>query len=105
MEKQVNRNNSNHYNLITTNTVLWQQFLELYPFGTYRRTVRKRTPHIPEGWPKQHQCDTFAYFKYDRQKSVNGNRMEDGAYYTLNGVKVENPSKGLYIKNGKKVII
>ena len=38
-------------------------------------------------------------------KSVNGNRMEDGAYYTLNGVKVENPSKGVYIKNGKKVII
>ena len=38
-------------------------------------------------------------------RSVNGNRMEDGAYYTLNGVKVENPSKGVYIKNGKKVII
>ena len=38
-------------------------------------------------------------------ESVNGNRMEDGAYYTLNGVKVSNPSKGLYIKNGKKVII
>ena len=38
-------------------------------------------------------------------KSVNGNRMEDGAYYTLNGVKVENPSKGIYIKNGKKVIL
>ena len=38
-------------------------------------------------------------------KSVNGNRMEDGAYYTLNGVKVENPSKGVYIKNGRKVII
>jgi hypothetical protein len=31
--------------------------------------------------------------------------MEDGAYYTLNGVKVENPSKGIYIKNGKKVIL
>ena len=38
-------------------------------------------------------------------KSVNGNRLEDGAYYTLNGVKVENPSKGIYIKNGKKVIL
>ena len=38
-------------------------------------------------------------------KSVNGNRMEDGAYYTLNGEKVSNPSKGLYIKNGKKVIL
>ena len=38
-------------------------------------------------------------------ESVNGNRMEDGAYYTLNGVKVSNPSKGIYIQNGKKVIL
>ena len=38
-------------------------------------------------------------------KSVNGNRMEDGAYYSLNGVKVENPSKGVYIKNGRKVVL
>ena len=38
-------------------------------------------------------------------KSINGNRLEDGAYYSLNGVKVDNPSKGLYIKNGKKVIL
>ena len=34
-------------------------------------------------------------------KSVNGNRLEEGVYYSLNGVKVENPSKGLFIKNGK----
>ena len=27
------------------------------------------------------------------------------AYYTLQGIKVQNPSKGLYIQNGKKVII
>ena len=38
-------------------------------------------------------------------ESVNGNRMENGAYYTLNGEKVSNPSKGLYIKNGKKAIL
>ena len=38
-------------------------------------------------------------------ESVNGNRMENGAYYTLNGVKVSNPSKGIYIQNGKKVIL
>lgn len=38
-------------------------------------------------------------------ESVNGNRLEDGAYYSLNGAKVENPSKGIYIKNGKKVIL
>ena len=30
---------------------------------------------------------------------------EDGAYYTLQGQRVQNPGKGLYIKNGKKVLI
>jgi hypothetical protein len=30
---------------------------------------------------------------------------EDGVYYTLQGQRVENPGKGLYIKNGRKVII
>ncbi len=38
-------------------------------------------------------------------KSVYGNRLEEGVYYSLNGVKVENPSKGLFIKNGKIVIL
>jgi len=33
--------------------------------------------------------------------SPNGNEN----YYSLNGVKVENPSKRIYIKNGKKVIL
>jgi hypothetical protein len=30
---------------------------------------------------------------------------EDGEYYTLQGVRVTNPTKGVYIQNGKKVII
>ena len=30
---------------------------------------------------------------------------ENGAYYTLQGQRVVNPGKGLYIKNGKKVVI
>ncbi len=30
---------------------------------------------------------------------------EDGAYYTLQGQRVLNPGKGLYIKNGRKVVI
>ena len=29
----------------------------------------------------------------------------DENYYTLNGQKVSNPSKGLFIKNGKKIVI
>lgn len=30
---------------------------------------------------------------------------ENGEYYTLQGVRVTNPTKGVYIQNGKKVII
>ena len=30
---------------------------------------------------------------------------EDGVYYNLNGVRVDRPTKGVYIVNGKKVII
>ena len=34
-----------------------------------------------------------------------GNRMNDNEYYSISGVKVSNPSKGIYILNGKKVIV
>lgn len=30
---------------------------------------------------------------------------EEGDYYNLQGIKVTNPSKGIYIKNGKKVVL
>ena len=30
---------------------------------------------------------------------------EKEAYFMLNGQRVDNPTKGIYIKNGKKVII
>lgn len=30
---------------------------------------------------------------------------DDENYYTLNGQKVSNPSKGLFIKNGKKIVL
>ena len=30
---------------------------------------------------------------------------QDSNYYTLQGIRVKNPSKGVYIKNGKKVIV
>ena len=38
-------------------------------------------------------------------RSANENQTETGVYYTLIGVKVEHPSKGIYIKNGKKVTL
>jgi hypothetical protein len=37
--------------------------------------------------------------------NVTVENAEDGAIYTLQGVKVENPSKGVYIQNGKKFIV
>ena len=40
--------------------------------------------------------------------SINGTRStttEDGAYYSLKGQRMANPSKGIYIINGKKVIL
>ncbi|MBR4924831.1 MAG: leucine-rich repeat protein [Prevotella sp.] len=37
--------------------------------------------------------------------NVTVENTEDGVIYTLQGVKVENPSKGVYIQNGKKFIV
>ena len=34
-----------------------------------------------------------------------GTTVEDDAYYTLSGRKVEHPSHGIYIRNGQKVIL
>ena len=36
--------------------------------------------------------------------SVVNTKQADNTYYNLQGMKVENPSKGIYIYNGKKVI-
>ena len=38
-------------------------------------------------------------------ESVGVQPEDDGIYYNLMGIPVENPQKGLYIKNGKKVIV
>ncbi len=40
--------------------------------------------------------------------AINGIRSisaDDGTYYSLNGQRVEHPTKGMFIRNGKKVII
>ena len=39
---------------------------------------------------------------------INGateNSIENGSYYSIEGVKTAEPQKGIYIKNGKKVVI
>lgn len=48
---------------------------------------------------------TTAIWNTVNDKIDTGNVREDGVYYTLQGTRVQNPSKGLYILNGKKVFI
>lgn len=38
-------------------------------------------------------------------QSVDVKPATEGAYYSLQGIRVANPEKGIYIKNGKKVIV
>ena len=40
-----------------------------------------------------------------RGLTPNSSSKDEGNIYSLNGVRVNNPSKGIYIKNGKKVIL
>lgn len=37
--------------------------------------------------------------------TVESKKTENGAYYNLNGQRVSKPAKGLFIQNGKKVIV
>ena len=57
---------------------------------------------------------TGAIVNYDNVESANptgivemeaSKTVEDGIYYNLSGIRVDNPGKGVYILNGKKVII
>lgn len=48
---------------------------------------------------------TTAIWNVKEDKIETGDIREDGVYYTLQGTRVQNPSKGLYILNGKKVLI
>lgn len=36
---------------------------------------------------------------------TDGNEASDGAWYGLNGVRTDNPSNGIYVRNGKKTLI
>jgi len=48
------------------------------------------------------------FFDFDNVtgiKTVRNNSLENAVYYNLQGHRVLNPTKGLYILNGKKVVI
>jgi hypothetical protein len=37
--------------------------------------------------------------------SVAGQKTSDNSYYTLMGTRVEHPVKGIYVHNGKKIVV
>ena len=37
--------------------------------------------------------------------AIEADQLNDGNFYTLDGVRIDKPTKGIYIKNGKKVVI
>ena len=43
--------------------------------------------------------------EYTDIQGVNVEKTAEGAWYTIQGVRVDQPTKGLYIHNGKKVVI
>ncbi|SFG63208.1 leucine-rich repeat domain-containing protein [Prevotella sp. KH2C16] len=58
------------------------------------------------------QAKAFSFRFDDESSSVTGiegiateEQGDDAPYYNLNGIRVEHPQKGVYIHNGKKVII
>ena len=60
-------------------------------------------------FPGQHGAKFLGEFEEDTDGIVKlivpGNATANGEFYTIQGVKVTNPTKGVYIQNGKKVII
>jgi hypothetical protein len=43
--------------------------------------------------------------EYTDIQGISADKMMEGAWYTIQGVRVDQPTKGLYIHNGKKVVI
>ena len=43
--------------------------------------------------------------EYTDIQGINAEKMMEGAWYTIQGVRVDQPTKGLYIHNGRKVVL
>ncbi len=43
--------------------------------------------------------------EYTDIQGISADKMMEGAWYTIQGVRVDQPTKGLYIHNGKKVVL
>lgn len=91
-----------------------------YGVGFYRYTGAKSAANkaylrVPKAWvdPQSGSGAKSIRLVFDDNEivdgvetvSTNGKSQTDGYYYNLNGMRVENPGRGVYIRNGKKVVI
>jgi len=75
-----------------------------YVYGGTSIPAGKAYLPIPTGGAK------VLYFAFEDETGVMevpvaDGSLNDGFYYSITGVRVDNPTKGIYIKNGKKVYI
>jgi len=72
----------------------------LHPYGTI-----PRNDSLPECQSNIQITDVYEKNIVFRLHHAYMAKHRCNSKYSLNGVKVDKPSKGLYIKNGKKVIL
>lgn len=78
----------------------------LAPHKAYLETDLQITPKSPtRGLELDFGDGTTAILKVTNDNNDRIQSANDNAYYTLQGVRVQTPSKGLYILNGKKVLV
>lgn len=94
--------------ILTTNTVSGIKTVGFYKAnedGTNTVASTKAYLSVPTG--SIHAREYFSLWEENTTNisSINKTVNTENAYYNLNGQRVKNPTKGLYIVNGKKVII
>ena len=86
--------NGNKFYYATENTMHMKAFRAYFDFVDYLEEAESASAPI------------FISFNSDVTAIRNiGQAADDGRYYNLNGQHVTNVKKGLYIKNGKKVVV
>ncbi len=82
---------------------------ELYPNSAYLQLPSALAVHQGLEGSSSARAVFFIDFDGDQtdiQMPMAGmQEMENDAYYTLQGVRIDNPGKGLYIRNGRKVYV
>lgn len=93
----------NDYTFAMSKGALCQPASEAVNLGAYRWYL--------EIYPTVNSTATFSFGRFDDVEGTTGLEnvkveiVDNDVYYDLSGRRVENPTKGIYIKNGKKVYV